>query len=75
MPWKVQDLNDAPEDFRMAAAVATFGLLLRNSAYKGDAKYDTAVALAKGAKGEDEEGYRAEFIQMVKQAAILDNRK
>lgn len=75
MLWKVQDLSEAPEDFRMAAAVATFGLLLRNSAYKGNAKYDAAVALAKGAKGEDEEGYRAEFIQMVKQAAILDNRK
>jgi Ca-activated chloride channel family protein len=71
MPWSVQDINNAPEDFRLAAAVAEFGLLLRNSDHKGKADYKTVLSLAKGAKGDDEEGYRAEFIQLVKKAVLL----
>lgn len=73
MPWKIQDIKNAPEDFRLAAAVATFGLLLRNSEHKGQANYTTAVSLAKSAKGDDDEGYRAELIQLVKKASILNN--
>ncbi|SFW85749.1 vWA domain-containing protein [Chitinophaga sancti] len=75
MPWKVQDIKDAPEDFRMAAAVAEFGLLLRNSEHKGKAGYNAVLLLAKGAKGDDEEGYRSEFIQLVKKAGILKNEE
>jgi Ca-activated chloride channel homolog len=75
MPLKVQEISNAPEDFMMAAAVASFGLLLRDSQYKGTASYSATEKLAKSAKGEDEEGYRSEFIQMVKKAAILDTKK
>lgn len=56
------------ENFNWSAAVASFGMLLRHSAYKGNASYDSVIALAKKAKGADVEGYRAEFIRMVEQA-------
>src|SRR5690606_10076797 len=69
--YRQQEMAQAPADFRMCAAVAAFGQLLRNSAHKGQASYDQVLALARGAKGEDPEGYRSEFIQLVKKAALL----
>ncbi|GAA0534976.1 YfbK domain-containing protein [Chitinophaga japonensis] len=71
LSYRQQDMAQAPADFRMCAAVAAFGQLLRNSAYKGQASYDQVLALARGAKGGDPEGYRSEFIQLVKKAALL----
>lgn len=71
LPWKNQPVTATAPDFQMATAVAAFGLLLRNSAYKGQATYDQVLALAGKAKGEDPEGYRAEFIQLVKKAMII----
>lgn len=68
---QVQEMAQAPADFRMCVAVAAFGQLLRNSAHKGQASYDQVLALARNAKGEDPEGYRSEFIQLVKKAALL----
>ncbi len=55
----------ASENFRFAAAVAEYAMLLRNSEYKGQSSYQDILKLAKGAKGNDEEGYRAEFIKLV----------
>ncbi len=52
-------------NFRFATAVASFGMLLRNSKYVGKLTYSDILQMAKGAKGEDQEGYRAEFIQLV----------
>ncbi|MBC9933913.1 YfbK domain-containing protein [Chitinophaga qingshengii] len=72
LPYNNQEVTAAPEDFRMATAVAAFGQLLRNSAYKGNISYDTILQLASGAKGDDTEGYRAEFIQLVKKARLLN---
>ncbi|MCF6402344.1 von Willebrand factor type A domain-containing protein [Chitinophaga filiformis] len=71
--WKNQDITAAPEDFRMATAVADFGLLLRNSEHKGNASWDQVLKLAGNARGTDEEGYRAEFIQLVKKAQLISN--
>ncbi|SEW15645.1 Ca-activated chloride channel family protein [Chitinophaga sp. YR573] len=71
LPWKNQPVTATAPDFQMATAVAAFGLLLRNSEYKGQATYDQVLALAGKAKGEDPEGYRAEFIQLVKKAMII----
>jgi Ca-activated chloride channel homolog len=59
------------ENFRFATAVAQFGMLLRNSAFKADASYDKVLKLAAGAKGSDEEGYRAEFIKLVQTVASI----
>jgi len=48
-----------------AAAVAEFGMLLRDSAFKGSSSFKDAVALARQFKGEDAHGHRAEFIRLV----------
>lgn len=71
LAWKEQQVSTMPADFQMATAVAAFGLLLRNSEHKGQATYDQVLTMASKAKGEDPEGYRAEFIQMVKKAMII----
>lgn len=72
LPYSNQEITDAPEDFRMAAAVAAFGQLLRHSAFKGTATYDDVLSWAGNSRGTDAEGYRAEFIQLVKKAMLLD---
>ncbi len=60
------------ENFRFAAAAACFGMILRNSKYKGDIDLGTVLELAKNAKGEDSEGYRSEFMKLVKDAQMLN---
>ncbi len=61
----------ASDNFRFAAAVAEFGLVLRNSEYCGDATFDTAAKIAQSSLGEDAGGYRAEFIDLVRLAKEL----
>ncbi len=53
-------------DFRFAAAVAEFGMLLRDSPYKGKATFDQALSLAESGRGADESGDRGELISLVK---------
>ena len=65
-------LDQSSDGLRFAAAVAEFGLLLRDSPFKGDATYAQVLELARGSKGQDEEGYRAEFIRLVETAELLD---
>ncbi len=64
-------LNQTSNNFRFAAAVAGFGMLLRDSEHKGKSSYANVITLAENAKGEDAEGYRAEFIRLVKAAELL----
>jgi Ca-activated chloride channel family protein len=64
-------LADAPADFRFAAAVASFGQLLRKSEHRGDATYDKVRALADGARGNDVNGHRGEFVKLIDAAAML----
>jgi Ca-activated chloride channel homolog len=59
------------DNFRFAASVAEFGMLLRNSEFKASASFQHVISMAKKAKGKDEEGYRAEFIKLVKNAQSL----
>ncbi len=61
----------ASENCMFSSAVAQFGMVLRDSQYKGDADYKSVIALAKQAKGKDEEGYRAEFIRLVEMAELI----
>jgi len=68
-------LASTSENFRFSAAVAEFGLLLRQSEYKGNAQYSEVIKRAKGAFGKDEEGYRSEFVRLVKVTQNLDTRK
>ncbi len=60
------------ENFRFSAAVAQFGMLLRDSEFKGKSSYDGVIALAMNAKGKDEEGYRSEFINLVRTAKSVE---
>jgi Ca-activated chloride channel family protein len=60
-----------PADFQFAAAVASFGMLLRDSNYRGTASYDNVLELAAAGLKNDEQGYRAEFVEMVKRAKAL----
>ncbi len=59
------------DNFRFAASVAEFGMLLRKSEFKANASYENVVRQARKAKGEDEEGYRAEFIRLAESAGML----
>ena len=58
------------ESFRFASAVAEFALLLEDSKFKGNASFDALINRARGAKGKDDEGYRAEFIRLAEKAQI-----
>ena len=64
-------LENTSDNYRFAAAVAEFGLLLRNSSFKSDASFTQVIGLAKKAKGEDKEGYRKEFIKLVSSAGLI----
>ena len=71
----VNDANTAfentSENFRFSAAVAGFGMQLRNSEHKGDITYDKIIEIAKQSAGGDVNGYRGEFIMLVKKAKLL----
>jgi Ca-activated chloride channel family protein len=61
----------ASEDLRFASAVAGFGMLLRESQFKGNLTFAAVQELAEASRGADQNGYRAEFIELVKRAASL----
>jgi Ca-activated chloride channel family protein len=65
----INDVAKAPESTRFAEAVAAYGEMLRGDPYmdKGYG-WDQVISLASGAKGKDEFGYRAEFIQLARLA-------
>jgi Ca-activated chloride channel family protein len=65
------ELAGTSDNFRFSAAVAEFGLMLRNSEYKQQSSYQQVVSLAKSARGNDTNGYRAEFIRLVETATSL----
>ncbi|HYT67334.1 MAG TPA: von Willebrand factor type A domain-containing protein [Vicinamibacterales bacterium] len=65
----------APRHVGFAAAVAEFGMLLRGSPFKADATWTDAVRLATTHRGEDRDGYRAEFVRLVELAAALDRQR
>jgi Ca-activated chloride channel family protein len=69
----IKPLAESDEDFRFATAVAEFGMLLRDSPYKGEASWSAVLERAQNSKGKDYEGYRAEFIRLVEMASIIAN--
>jgi len=64
-------LKNTSDNFRFSAAVAGFGMILRGSEFKNGYTFKEAIRLASGAKGKDTNGYRAEFINLVKTSAML----
>jgi Ca-activated chloride channel family protein len=68
------DWREASEDFRFAAGVAEFGMILRNSKHLEEIKekkWDHVLGVIKGATGHDEQGYRNELLDLVKRAQNL----
>jgi Ca-activated chloride channel family protein len=67
----VAAIDKLSPDFRFAASVAAFGQLLRGGKYLAKYSYDDVAQLARGALDQDTEGYRREFVSLVKLAASI----
>ena len=66
----------ASRDFKFASAVAALGMILRDSPYKANATLGSVLELAEAGRGEDKQGYRAEFIGLVRTAqGSVEGRK
>ena len=61
----INEMEDTSENLRFAAAVSEFGMILRNSEFKGNATLEGASMLARSARGEDVDGYRSEMIRLI----------
>jgi Ca-activated chloride channel family protein len=66
---------NASNNLKFAAAVAEFGIILRDSSYKGSATFAEVLKLAKESQGVDLEGYRAEFIRLVEKTQAIAPKK
>ncbi len=73
MKEKYLSSDETSDNFKFSAAVAEFGMVLRDSKFKGNSSYSNIIKLAKASKGKDDEGYRAEFIRLAEQAELLDS--
>lgn len=65
------EFNTASTDLKFAAAVAEFGMILRDSPYKGNGTLGAVLEWAQESKGRDEAGYRAGFVDIVRKARAL----
>ena len=68
-------LAKASDDFKFASAAAAFGMILRDSPYKGTATLNGVWELANEGKGRDREGYREEFLRLVEQTKTINNTR
>jgi Ca-activated chloride channel homolog len=67
-------LSETSDNFRFSASVAAFGMLLRDSEYVRKFSYDEVVGLAQSARGKDDDGFRAEFINMAKSFGLISRK-
>jgi Ca-activated chloride channel homolog len=67
--------KQASGQFRLAAAVATFGMILSDSKFKGESDFTLVRSLANSAVGEDPGGYRKEFVELCEKASKLYQSK
>jgi Ca-activated chloride channel family protein len=63
--------DQADPEFKFAAAVAGFGMLLRDSEHRGDWTYDSVMNVAQSSVGSDPHGFRKEFVELVSIAQLL----
>jgi Ca-activated chloride channel family protein len=75
LPAESKAFNKASRDFQFAASVASFGMLLRNSKYAGDATFASVEEIAGAALGADKQGRRKEFTELVQLAEQLRGKK
>jgi len=66
-----KDLDSTSDNFRWAATVAGFGMLLRDSEFKQEADYDLMIAMGQSSLGADKEGFRKEMIKMMKNMGAM----
>jgi Ca-activated chloride channel family protein len=66
-----QSWKNTSENFRFSASVAAFGMHLRDSKFLEGMSKKSIIALANGAKGKDENGYRKEFVELVEKVKVL----
>ena len=71
---EVTSFGQADNDCRFAAAVAAFGMLLRNSSHSGNMTFEAVAETASAAIGPDPGGHRAEFVDLVRRARSLTSR-
>ena len=72
---EVRPYAQAGGDFKFAASVAGFGMLLRQSQFAGSATFDAVLELAAEGLGRDEGGYRREFLELVRRAKGLAEKR
>jgi Ca-activated chloride channel family protein len=65
-------LEDTSNNFKLAAAVAEFGMILQESEYRGNANFEQVLKLAEQSQGADLQGYRSEFIRLVEKSKNLE---
>jgi len=68
---KNQLITEASENIKFSTAVAMFGMILRDSEFKGNSKLTDVINLADQAREDDKEGYKAEFVRLVKSSLSL----
>jgi Ca-activated chloride channel family protein len=66
-----QPFSNASSEFRFAAAVAAFGMILRDSPFKGSSNWDLVNSIATSSRGADRDGYREEFVRLSDHARLL----
>ena len=67
-------IQNASANARFSTSIAMYGMILKNSAYKGSMTYNNVLSLAKNARGNDTEGYRSEFIRLVRTTRDLTDK-
>lgn len=71
---EVKKLDNSSDNFRWSAAVAGFGMILRESEYARGFTIEQVLQFAQNSRGEDKEGYRLEFINLVRAQGIVAKR-
>jgi Ca-activated chloride channel family protein len=70
---KDNSIENASDNLKFATSVAQFGLILRDSAYKGNSNFNNVKVLAQNSLGSDLKSYRSEFLELVDLAKSLKN--
>ena len=69
----VSGFEATSNNFRYSASTAAFGMLLRDSEFKGTTNYESVIEWATASRGADREGYRAEMIGLIEASKLLTN--
>jgi Ca-activated chloride channel homolog len=72
---KDQAIQDCDRDFRWAASIAQFGMLLRNSPHRGESNWEALLETAQEAAGEQPDVYRQQALELINRAAAIAGKK